>query len=259
MRKEWLKVNRGLITDPKHRIAMGETLWLYLYMLDCVNWNTGKIEQWIDSDVAESMSIPVRTLRYQREKLESAGYISCSKSKYFQTITINKYRSPVAPKSGNPTTFKSGNPAHKNTSESGNKSGNLLPQEWQSIATSSLYSDINQITDSKLKNLLTDRIEKHRLIDKLFIDEFKFKKSKPSFVNEEWIDPIAEMLGLTDFDTDETIRLIKKAMEKIDKGGLSVSTPKGLVKTFKSEQSREERLTQKNVDKEFRAEEYLRK
>ena len=259
MRKEWLKVNRGLITDPKHRLAMGETLWLYLYMLDCVNWNTGKIEQWIDSDAAENMSIPVRTLRYQREKLEATGYISCSKSKYFQIITINKYRSPVASKSGNPTSFKSGNPVHKNTSESGNKSGNLLPQEWQSIATSSLISDINQITDNTKIDLLTDRIEKHRLIGKYFIEEFKFKKSKPSFESNEWIDPIDEMLGLTNFNTDETKRLIKKAMNKIDHDGLSVSTPKGLVKTFKSEQSREERMKQKNISKEFRAEEYLSK
>jgi len=43
MKKQWISIKRGLIRDPKHRIVMGECVWLFQYMIDIADWNTGKI------------------------------------------------------------------------------------------------------------------------------------------------------------------------------------------------------------------------
>ena len=93
-KKTWVKVKRGLLTDPKHRIALGNRLWLYLYMLDVADWDSGKVIQWIDRAAADDMQMPLSTIRTQRRELEDAGYISCHQHKRRQTITIKRWVNP---------------------------------------------------------------------------------------------------------------------------------------------------------------------
>jgi hypothetical protein len=93
-KKLWISIKRGLIRNPKHRIAMGECIWLFQYMIDVADWNTGKIPDWKDEAAADDMQMPVRTLREQRRKLESLEYISCSQKQYGQEITILEWTNP---------------------------------------------------------------------------------------------------------------------------------------------------------------------
>lgn len=91
--KTWIKVRCGIL-EKKHREKMGACVWLYLYMLDNVDWDTGKLEGWKDADHAETMELSIRTLQGQRQKLEDEGYISCRQGFQVQTITILRWINP---------------------------------------------------------------------------------------------------------------------------------------------------------------------
>jgi hypothetical protein len=93
-RKTWVKIKRGLLIDPKHRLALGTNVWLYLYMLDVTDWDTGKIIDWHDQAAADDLMMPVGTVRYQRRKLEDANYISCQQLYQRQVITIKRWVNP---------------------------------------------------------------------------------------------------------------------------------------------------------------------
>ncbi len=93
-KKTWVKVKRGLLTDPKHRLALGNRIWLYLYMLDVADWDTGKVVQWIDRSASDDLQMPLSTVRTQRREIEEAGYISCKQHHNRQTITIKRWVNP---------------------------------------------------------------------------------------------------------------------------------------------------------------------
>lgn len=93
MKKTWIKVKRGLL-QKKHRDALGVRVWLYFYMLDRANWDTGKITGWTDQDAADDNEMALRTVRDQRQDIEAAGYIACQQVGQHQVITIFDYVSP---------------------------------------------------------------------------------------------------------------------------------------------------------------------
>lgn len=93
-KRTWIKIKRGLITDPEHRQRMGECLWLFEYMLDLANWETGRIYGWKDRFAADDMQMPVATVRYQRQKLQKNGYIDSAQEQYGLTIIISRYVNP---------------------------------------------------------------------------------------------------------------------------------------------------------------------
>jgi hypothetical protein len=92
-RKTWIKLKRGLL-DPKHRDAMGVRLWVYLHILDRADWEQGAVLVWKDEQEAESIAMPVDTLRDQRMGLQIAGYIRCDRHGDHQRITILKWVNP---------------------------------------------------------------------------------------------------------------------------------------------------------------------
>ena len=92
--KTWIKIKRGLILDPKHRRKMGESRWLYDYMIDKANWESGQIHEWVDRYAADEMELPLATLRKHRYRLEEEGYISSVQNKHSQTITIHNWTNP---------------------------------------------------------------------------------------------------------------------------------------------------------------------
>ena len=94
MKKLWISVKRGFIREPKHRLAVGECIWLFEYMLDIANWDTGIISDWTDESAAEDMEMPIRTLREQRRKLADGGYISSKQKLHGQDITIHNWTNP---------------------------------------------------------------------------------------------------------------------------------------------------------------------
>jgi len=94
MKKQWISVKCGLSRDPKHRQVMGESIWLFLHILDIATWDDGIARDWKDEAAAEDMGMPVRTLREHRRKLDELGYISCIQKQYTQDIVIHNWTNP---------------------------------------------------------------------------------------------------------------------------------------------------------------------
>ncbi len=94
MKKQWISVKCGLSRDPKHRQAMGESVWLFLHILDVASWDDGIAHEWKDEDAAEDMGMPIRTLREHRRRLDELGYISCVQKQYNQDIIIHNWTNP---------------------------------------------------------------------------------------------------------------------------------------------------------------------
>jgi len=90
MKKTWIKIKRGLL-EPKHREMLGIRIWLYIYILDNADWDTGEIREWRDKDAADELQMPWRTLQRQRQQLENDGYISCLQTGDKQSITIHNF------------------------------------------------------------------------------------------------------------------------------------------------------------------------
>lgn len=93
MKKNWISIKRGLNT-PEHRNKMGETIWLFLEIIDLADWETGTIPEWIDSVIAEDIEMNIKTLRRHRQKLESEGYITCVQKQHHQKIIIHAWVNP---------------------------------------------------------------------------------------------------------------------------------------------------------------------
>jgi DnaD/phage-associated family protein len=93
MKKTWIKIKRGLLT-PEHRNKMGVRIWLYMHMIDKVDWETGVIFEWRDKDEAEDFGMPWRTLQDQRQQLENDEYITCLQVGQHQNITIHNWVNP---------------------------------------------------------------------------------------------------------------------------------------------------------------------
>ena len=93
MKRTWITVKRGIL-EPKHRFALGELIWLFIYILDLANWEEGVIMEWTDKGAAEEMDMPLATLRDQRRKLEERGYISSERKRYGLRIIVHNWTNP---------------------------------------------------------------------------------------------------------------------------------------------------------------------
>jgi hypothetical protein len=93
MKRTWITVKRGIL-EPKHRFALGELIWLFIYILDRTNWEAGVIEEWLDRAASEEMEMPIETLRDQRRKLEAKGYITCERKQRGIRILVHNWTNP---------------------------------------------------------------------------------------------------------------------------------------------------------------------
>jgi hypothetical protein len=73
---------------------MGNNIWLFLYMLDHADWETGVVRNFTDASYAEEFEVSPHTVRYQRRKLQEMGYITCKQSLRRQEITIHNWVDP---------------------------------------------------------------------------------------------------------------------------------------------------------------------
>lgn len=98
-KRTWVKVRIGLFKDPKHRIALGSKVFLFLYMLDHADWQTGKLFGWKDKTASEYLSMPISTVTNQRQALISLHYITCKQNRYSIDLSISKWKNPkIKPK-----------------------------------------------------------------------------------------------------------------------------------------------------------------
>ena len=93
MRKTFISIKRGML-EPKHREALGIRVWLYLYMIDIVDWDTGVIQSWKDRLASETLRMPQSTVTKQRLALEESGYITVNQSIQSLKITIHNWTNP---------------------------------------------------------------------------------------------------------------------------------------------------------------------
>lgn len=93
-KKHWIYIKRGLSEDPKHRAKMGECVWLYMHIIDRVDWETGIAFDWHDAEEATGMSMHLETLRRQRQKLADLNYILCRQKQHSQDIYVLEWRNP---------------------------------------------------------------------------------------------------------------------------------------------------------------------
>lgn len=93
-KKHWIYIKRGLSEDPKHRSNMGECVWLYMHIIDRADWETGIAFDWKDKEEAAEMSMPVDTLRRQRQKLQELDYIRAEQKQHSQNIYIMEWKNP---------------------------------------------------------------------------------------------------------------------------------------------------------------------
>ena len=91
-RKTFIKVRPGIL-DPEHRVAIGDAIYLYLYILNRADWKTGKIYDWRDKDAAEDLGYHIQSIRAQRVKL-SPKYILVEQKKYHLEITVLNWEDP---------------------------------------------------------------------------------------------------------------------------------------------------------------------
>lgn len=94
-KRTFIKVRRGIL-DGKHRLKLGEAWYLYLFILDSVNWETGTIYEWRDADIAEMLGVYLPTLRNHRKRLEDQGYIVVIQKQHCLEITVNKWENPAS-------------------------------------------------------------------------------------------------------------------------------------------------------------------
>ena len=64
----WIK---GGLLDAKHRAAMGEAVWLYLYVEACRQWE----KPWSFADVERALEVAPRTVRRWYRRLRRGGYV----------------------------------------------------------------------------------------------------------------------------------------------------------------------------------------
>ena len=93
MKRTWITVKRGIL-EPKHRFALGELIWLFMYILDITNWEAGTIENWLDRGAAEELEMPLATLRDQRRKLQEKGYITCEPKQHGIRVIVHNWTNP---------------------------------------------------------------------------------------------------------------------------------------------------------------------
>ena len=93
-KRNWIKVRNGLL-DQKHVSALGFCpLYLYLYMLNNVDWDTGMIPGWSDGVVAQELGVKVWQVKEYRWRLRDTGYIKCQRILHGQDISINNWQTP---------------------------------------------------------------------------------------------------------------------------------------------------------------------
>ena len=89
----WVHIWGGLVRDVrgKHRKAMGQAIWLYLYLLLGANWKNGTAIRKI-STMASQMGSNERTIYRWLRILRKSGYIETRSTGRALKILITKWR-----------------------------------------------------------------------------------------------------------------------------------------------------------------------
>jgi len=259
-KKTWIKVKRGLL-DPKHRKALGIRVWLYMHMLDIVDWETGIIDEWRDKDAAGDLDMPWRTIQGQRQQLENDGYIICEQTFQCLRITIHKWINPrkYSGEVLNPHGTESSVPATHGTEvpvpaiSGGNRDkekshGTEHGTQHPTIELRTpIKGTLTHTTDSQLKDSRTNNVRARNSYDSIrkaleeqFIESSSLKsplvnteKQKRS-AGELWWAPLREIAVLANWNELSGQSLIDRTVQQMRKDKLTISSPKSILNVAKS-------------------------
>ena len=151
MKKTWIKLKRGLL-EKKHRDRLGIRIWLYLYIVDIADWDSGEVNMWKDANAAKDLEMPISTIRKQRKRLEDDGYITVQQSFQSLIITVNTWINPRN-KGGKEHSFMVSKDGNHKVSNNGNHRKTECPKmdthPITELDTPTLYPHINHIKDKE--------------------------------------------------------------------------------------------------------------
>lgn len=89
----WTPLWRGLVVEPtgKHYEAMGNAVWLYLYLLVYANRMTGSLFR-RNSTIVGDMGLSSRTISRWLHILKASGYIETRRTGRSLQISITKWK-----------------------------------------------------------------------------------------------------------------------------------------------------------------------
>lgn len=82
------------IQTKEHREKMGQTIWLFMDLVQHANWKLGIVEKFKDKDAAARLGLPLQTIRNWRYQLRDKGYITCLPGHQSSRIVIHRWRDP---------------------------------------------------------------------------------------------------------------------------------------------------------------------
>jgi hypothetical protein len=261
MKRTWITVKRGIL-EPKHRFALGELIWLFIYILDRTNWEAGVIEEWLDRGAAEEMEMPLSTLRDQRRKLQEKGYITCENKQHGIRVIVHNWT--------NPKEYTGKKYNVKNMSDTSSNIPDDTPSYTPSYTPSfedrhegetSSYSQKSKITNQNISDKSEPKTEpcnedgipeswqdrapkrsfitgeEKRLAD-LIADSLGIlppictNKKQYAAANVTWWNPIKEMLRQARGNVEEAESIADYTITEYRKAGLTMASPQSILKGF---------------------------
>lgn len=244
-KKHWVFIKRGLITSAKHRETMGIRVWLYLYMLDRCDWETGIVYGWKDKDEAADMEMEWRTIQQQRRGLERDGYIICKQRQHAQDIFIQKW---VNPREYSGKVYNDGN-NEEGTQSSAPLKGNEGAHQGAHQGAHPVYRNMRTLYPYSVINTHSPQSgdgegggqppSPRAAVEEAFARVTgipmppRDKGLKASA--KRWWYPLDRMLAMCGDDVGRTVQLINQAVAHMRNEKLTISAPQSIENVFTSE------------------------
>jgi hypothetical protein len=275
-RKTWIKVRRGIL-DSKHTDALGAAWYLFFYILDQADWETGKIIGWKDQFAADELGKTLSLIRYHRQHLQNKEYIICEKRKTDQIITVNRWKDPRQSDFDNDESTQNCEVLddestqnslllHPRVEQELSKSRARVEQELSKtfndpsikLHSSSSHIPYNTVNISNNNNI-PNRLPLYDLLLNHFSEYSQLKipddKNSKIFFSD-WFEPVSNMMESSELDIELTKSLISKSIDMLT-GKYSINSPKSILKTFISLIAENKRVKKRDNSMEFRADEFL--
>lgn len=91
-----MHIRDGLVAG-KHRKAMGDAVWLYLYLHKHVGFDTGIMPAYRHDVAAAELELSLRSVKLYLERLVAAGYVTVTRRWHCLRVEITRYKVAEAP------------------------------------------------------------------------------------------------------------------------------------------------------------------
>ena len=249
----WLKLYTDVLDDPKYfRLSEEAKLGMYELMLVAKKIENGELTGKLPTidDIAFHTRKSCEQWKKIIPELEEIGFVIIEQD-------LPKLKNYVKRQNAIPDNVRSRQYRKKHNSDVMESETVALRDYHDSVTNRDGETDKKQIreeTDKRVDLSIIDPLVEH--FNKISFLEIPSKNSGEFQI--AWFEPLHELIEMTGSDKDAAILLIDRALKKAD-GNFMVSSPKSLLKTFRSEYAQVKRNESKDIGKEFKAEEFLKK